>query len=265
MDALNNMTTLQMIAVGFGVTFIATAFGALPALFIRQISERTKDLFLGISAGVMLAATAFSLIEPSVGLFQDRFSILLTSVFCGSMVLLGGYVIHLGNRFIPHEHFLGNKNLDADMSSATIKKIWLFVFAIAIHNVPEGFAVGTAIGSGDSQISLPILLGIGFQDIPEGLVVALALRALGYSTKDSFMVAGVTGVIEGVAAIVGVLAVVTIQTILPWTLAFSGGMMLYVVSHEMIPESHRNGYEKHATAGLMVGFVLMMLLDVLLK
>ncbi len=265
MSFFDDMTTFQMITVGFGVTFLATTLGALPAVFIRSISERTKDLFLGLSAGVMLAATAFSLIEPSIGFFRTQYSIGMTSVFGGTMVLLGGYIIHLGNRMIPHEHFLGNKNLDADKSSKTIKKIWLFIFAIAIHNIPEGFAVGTALGSGQSHISLPVLIGIGFQDIPEGLVVALALRALGYSTKDAFVVAGVTGLIEGVSAIVGSVAVLLVQTILPWTLAFAGGMMLYVISHEMIPESHRNGYEKHATAGLMVGFVIMMLLDVLLK
>lgn len=265
MDFFNNLTTLQMITLGFGVTFISTTFGALPAVFIRTISEKTKDLFLGISAGVMLAATAFSLIEPSIGLFSAQFSIISTSIFCAMMVLFGGYIIHMGNAYIPHEHFLGNKNLDAHKNTATIKKIWLFIFAIAIHNIPEGFAVGTALGSGHTNISLPVLIGIGFQDIPEGLVVALALRTLGHTTKESFMVAGVTGLVEGAAAIIGVLAVTTVQTILPWTLAFSGGMMLYVISHEMIPESHRNGYEKHATAGLMVGFVLMMLLDVLLK
>lgn len=259
---MNN--TFDMALIGAGVTFLATTLGALPAVFIKTISEKTKDLFLGISAGVMLAATAFSLIEPSVYIFKDQFSLVTGALFSGSMILLGGLLIHLGNEVIPHEHFLG-KTEGKHVATTKLKQIWLFVLAITIHNIPEGFAVGTAIGSGDMGISLPVMVGIAFQDIPEGLVVAIALRSLGYSIKDSFIVAGVTGLVEAIAALIGFFAVVTIQMLLPWTLAFAGGMMLYVISHEMIPESHKNGYEKQATAGLMIGFVIMMLLDILLK
>lgn len=261
---MDKLTTQQMAFIGAAVTFVATWGGALPAVFIKTISEKTKDLFLGISAGVMLAATAFSLVEPSVQLFTAKHPVLLSATLSGLMILLGGYIIHLGNEHIPHIHFLGSgEKVKTDQTK--IKQIWLFVLAITIHNIPEGFAVGTAIGSGEISISLPVLVGIAFQDLPEGLVVAIALRSLGYSTKDSFLVAGVTGLVEAIAAYIGFFAVFTIQTLLPWTLAFAGGMMLYVISHEMIPESHKNGYAKQATAGLMIGFVIMMLLDISLK
>lgn len=262
MLSLNQLSQSEMAMVGAVVTFSATTAGALPAVFIKTLSEKTKDLFLGISAGVMLAATAFSLIEPSVDLFQKQFSIEWSAFFSGFMILLGGLIIHLGNEHIPHEHFLGKKE---SIKPEKFKQIWLFVLAITIHNIPEGFAVGTSLGSGNMQIGLPVTFGIGFQDIPEGLVVAIALRTLGYSIKDSFIVAGITGLVEALAALVGFYAVITIQTLLPWTLAFAGGMMLYVISHEMIPESHKNGYEKSATAGIMIGFVIMMLMDILLK
>jgi ZIP family zinc transporter len=262
MFSLHQLSAYEMAALGAIVTFSATTLGALPAVFIKTLSEKTKDLFLGVSAGVMLAATAFSLIEPSVGLFQKQFSTPLSALFSGLMILMGGLILHLGNEHIPHEHFLGKKE---SIKPEKFKQIWLFVLAITIHNIPEGFAVGTALGSGNFQISLPVTFGIAFQDLPEGLVVAIALRTLGYSIKDSFIVAGITGLVEAIAALIGFYAVITIQTLLPWTLAFAGGMMLYVVSHEMIPESHKNGYEKNATAGIMIGFVIMMLLDVLLK
>ena len=257
-------TTFQTAILGSLVIFFATVIGALPAVFIKKISDKTKDLFLGLSAGVMLSATAFSLVLPSVELFSTNHSISMSALFACIMVLLGGFIIHMGNEMIPHTHFLGGPDTK-HVNKAKIGQIWLFVLAITIHNIPEGFAVGTALGSGKLDISMPVLIGIAFQDIPEGLVVAIALRTLGYSNKDSFLVAGVTGLVEAIAVLVGFYAVVTIQILLPWTLAFAGGMMLYVVSHEMIPESHRNGYEKQATAGLMIGFVLMMFLDLVIK
>lgn len=260
--SLNMLSTNEMAMAGALVTFSATTVGALPAVFIKTISEKVKDLLLGISAGIMLSATAFSLIEPSVTLFQKQFSAPSSALFSAIMVLLGGFILHMGNEHIPHEHFLGKNE---SIKPEKLKQIWLFVLAITIHNIPEGFAVGTAVGSGNLQIGLPVTIGIGLQDIPEGLVVAIALRTLGYSIKESFIVAGITGVVEAIAALIGFYAVITIETILPWTLAFAGGMMLYVISHEMIPESHKNGYEKHATAGIMIGFVVMMLMDILLR
>jgi ZIP family zinc transporter len=187
---------------------------------------------------------------------------LIAASLVAVMLLLGAFALHLANELIPHEHFIkGHEGLDA----RKLKRIWLFVLAITIHNVPEGLAVGVSAGSGIEQISLPIIIGIGFQDIPEGLVVALALMANGYRSRDAIFVAVITGVVEATGAAAGFFFVQAATSVLPWTLGFSGGMMLYVISHEMIPESHSRGHQKEATFGLMVGFALMMVLDVALK
>ena len=245
-----------------GVTFFATALGAMPALFLRAISDQRKDLLMGLSAGVMLAATCFSLLIPALEMAAVNRSALAGAGLVAAVFLLGALAIHLANEVIPHEHFFsGHEGHDA----ARLKRIWLFVLAIAIHNVPEGLAVGVTAGSGRPEIFVPLLVGIGFQDIPEGLVVALALLANGYRIRDSFFVAVVTGVVEALGAAAGFFFVRAAEEILPWSLAFSAGMMLFVISKEMIPESHAHGYAKHATFGLMVGFAVMMVLDVALK
>lgn len=250
------------LALGIAVTFFATSFGAVPAIFTRSLSEARKDLLLGLAAGVMLSATCFSLLLPAIEIASvGRAPIFAASLVAG-LLLFGALLLHLANEIIPHEHFfMGHEGGDAKK----LKRIWLFVLAITIHNIPEGLAVGVTAGSGVEHISLPVLVGIGFQDIPEGLVVALALMANGYRTRDSFFVAVVTGLVEAVGVVLGFYFVRAATGVLPWTLACAGGMMLYVISHEMIPECHSRGNQKHATFGLMVGFALMMVLDVALK
>jgi ZIP family zinc transporter len=248
--------------LAMGVTFFATSLGAVPALFLRSLSEGKKDLLLGLAAGVMLAATCFSLLQPATELGSVGRPPLTAAVFVALLLLLGALFLHLANAVIPHEHFfLGHEGLDA----RKLKRIWLFILAITIHNVPEGLAVGVTAGSGIQHISLPVLIGIGFQDIPEGLVVAFALLANGYRNRQSFFVAAVTGVVEALGAATGFFFVRVASGVLPWTLALAGGMMLYVISHEMIPECHSRGNQKEATFGLMLGFALMMVLDVALK
>jgi ZIP family zinc transporter len=160
---------------------------------------------------------------------------------------------------VPHEHFI--KGREGGPSGATLKRIWLFVLAITLHNFPEGLAVGSGIGSLDLNLAGPILAGIALQDIPEGFVVAMALVAVGYSRWQGLFVAIITGLVEALAALIGFAATVQAQGILPWALAFSGGAMLYVISDEIIPESHRKEFAREATAGLMFGFALMMFLD----
>lgn len=245
------------------VTFGSTSLGAVPALFLRGLSPRKEDFLLGMSSGVMFAATCFSLVQPAldraVAQVDGR---LLAASAVAAILLLGALLLHLANELVPHEHFLkGRQGGDAKK----LKRLWLFVLAITIHNVPEGLAVGVTAGSGDFSIALPVLAGIGFQDIPEGLVVALALLAHGYTRSEAVLVALVTGVVEALGAAVGYGFVQLTQAVLPWTLALSGGMMLYVISHEMIPECHSRGNEKESTAGLMLGFALMMILDVALS
>lgn len=248
--------------LAMGVTFAATSLGALPSLFLRSISDQRKDLLMGLSAGVMLAATCFSLLLPAIEMATMGRTPLMGAILVALVFLVGALLIHIANEIVPHEHFFsGQEGSDA----ARLKRIWLFVLAITIHNVPEGLAVGVTAGSGQPEIFVPIMIGIGLQDIPEGLVVALALLANCYRMRDSLFVAVVTGLVEAAGAALGFFFVRAATGILPWSLGFSAGMMLYVISKEMIPESHARGHARYATFGLLVGFAVMMVLDVALK
>ncbi|MCA1564499.1 MAG: ZIP family metal transporter [Acidobacteria bacterium] len=255
------LSPVEMALLGSAVTLFSTSLGALPTLFAKRISERTQDVLMGFSAGVMLAATCFSLLNPALRLAVERSN--GDKMFAGAAVacsvLLGAAFLHACDRYIPHEHFI--KGREGGPPSVRLKRIWLFVLAITLHNFPEGLAVGSGIGSLDPAVAMPILVGIALQDIPEGFVVALALTGVQYTRRQGLFVAFITGVVEAVAALLGFAATSQAQGVLPWTLALSGGAMLYVISNEMIPESHRKEFAGEATAGLMVGFVLMMFLD----
>lgn len=254
----------QLPFIGSAVTALATSAGALPALFIHRVSLKTQDTLMGFSSGVMLAASTFSLIIPAIEMLNTAGTNSLQSVtLVGLTVLLGGFFLFLCNRLVPHEHF--GTGREGGPTQLTLKRIWLFVFAIALHNFPEGLAVGSGTASQSLEIALPILFGIGLQDIPEGFVVAMALISVQYKPSTALGVAVITGLIEALAALLGYYATAHVQTLLPWTLAFAGGAMLYVVSDEMIPESHHKEHSTYATAGLMFGFVLMMVLDTALS
>lgn len=259
-NELSSYSGLTLALAGSAVTLFSTSLGALPALFTRRISQRAQDALMGFSAGIMLAATCFSLLVPALRLASEgsrpkTFSGLAVA----ACVLGGGAFLHLCNRHVPHEHFV--KGQEGGPAAARLKRIWLFVLAITLHNFPEGLAVGAGIGSLDMALAAPILVGIGLQDAPEGFVVAVALANVNYSMRQALFVAFLTGVVEALAALAGFAATSQAQGLLPWALAFSGGAMLYVISDEMIPESHRKEFAAEATAGLMVGFVLMMFLD----
>lgn len=230
---------------------LATGAGALPVLFTKRISDRLLDVMLGFSAGVMLAATSFSLIVPAIDLGGPWIAVF--------GVVLGALVLHLVDRFIPHFHPL----LGAEGRPSKLSRVWLFVLAITIHNFPEGLAVGVSFGVGDVASGLVIVMAIGLQNMPEGLAVALPLLREGYSRGKSLWYGTLTGLVEPVGGLLGVALVSIFQPILPWGLAFAAGAMLFVISDEMIPESHRKGFEREATFGLIVGFVIMMLLDCL--
>jgi len=162
---------------------------------------------------------------------------------------------------IPHEHFIkGHEGIDAH----AMKKVWLFIFAITLHNFPEGMAVGVGFGGGDIANGISLAIGIGLQNMPEGLIVALALIAHKYSIRKSFLIASATGLVEPIGGLLGAGIVSVFMPLLPWGLAFAAGAMLFVISDEIIPESHRKGFAKQATFGLMVGFVVMLFLDVVL-
>lgn len=242
------------------VTGGLTAVGALPVLFGKRPSERFNDTLLGFAAGVMLAASFFSLIVPSIDISTELYgpgpTPALIAVFG---ILLGAAAIAVMDRLLPHEHFISGPE---GIASEKISGVWLFVFAIAIHNFPEGLAVGVGYGSGETDTAFSLALGIGLQNLPEGLAVAVGLMAVGYSRVKSFLVAALTGLIEPIGGLVGGIFVNLSQILLPWGLVFAAGAMLFVISHEIIPETHRRGHHQRATAGLMVGLVIMLFLDV---
>lgn len=254
----------SLIFLGSAVTLVATSIGAIPALFLRHLSDRANNVLMGFSAGVMLSASSFSLIIPSLKLATDQMqNKTMGSLVVGGMILLGALFLFLCDKFIPHEHFITGR--EGGYSSTHLKRIWLFVLAITLHNFPEGLAVGSGLGSQSFTIALPIVVGIGLQDLPEGFVVAAALMSVGYSKRQSLFTAVITGVVEAVAAAVGFMATTFFSLLLPWMLAFAGGAMLYVVIDEMIPEIQSKRISSDASAGVLFGFVLMMFLDVALS
>jgi len=230
---------------------LATGAGALPVLFTRKVSDKLLDVMLGFSAGVMLAATFFSLLVPAIDLGG-----IWVAVFG---IMFGAITLHLVDRFIPHFH----PALGAEGPSSRLSRVWLFALAITIHNFPEGLAVGVSFGSRDVAAGLVVATAIGLQNMPEGLAVALPLLREGYSRRRSFWFGTLTGLVEPVGGILGVALVSFFHQILPWALTFAAGAMLFVLSDEIIPESHRKGFEREATFGLITGFLVMMLLDCL--
>lgn len=237
---------------------LATALGAIPVFFIRTLSEKIQDIFMGVAAGVMLAATSFSLIVPAL---ESAGNGVWAATIVVISILLGGLFLHFLDAFIPHEHFIKGPE---GISSVQLKQLWLFVLAITIHNFPEGMAVGVGVGGGDIANGISLAMGIGLQNIPEGLVVALALIAHSYSKKSAFFIAFLTGLVEPVGGLLGAGIISLFSWLLPWGLAFAAGAMLFVISNEIIPESHSRGYAKQATFGVLIGFVIMLFLDVTL-
>lgn len=245
--------------LGGMVAALATALGTLPVMLSQRISERTQDTLFGFGAGVMLAACSFSLIIP--GIHASRAAgagAWEAGGTMGAAILLGALVLLLMERLLPHEHFI--KGVEGQ-SSRTLRRTWLFVFAIALHNLPEGLAIGVGYASGDTMRASALATGIAIQDVPEGLVVAVALLAAGYKRWLAVGLGMASGLIEPVGAVVGAAVVSYSASLLPWGLGFAAGAMLFVISHEIIPESHRKGHEAWATGGLMLGFVIMMVLD----
>ena len=239
---------------------LATGLGATPVFVTQGLSERIQGIMLGFGGGVMLAATAFSLIVPGTdAAISLGFS---TPNAAGLMVagmLLGGMFLWLANTFFPHEHFFKGK--EGSLSN-NLQRIWLFVIAITLHNFPEGLAVGVGFGAGDIHNGTALAAGIGLQNLPEGLVVALALKALQYSALSAFGVSLLTGLVEPLGGLIGAGTVQVAQFILPWGMAFAAGAMLFVICDEIIPETSRKGYEQEGTLGIMIGFVVMMFLDI---
>ena len=249
------MDLVLLTALGVGG---ATIIGALLGFAFKKISHRFTDITLGFAAGVMLSAAVLGLILPSLE-YGGKFGIVTTviGIFVGAMCL------SIVDKLVPHLHKLMGADTE-EHNNASLNKVLLFVMAIAIHNLPEGIAAGVGFGSGDNAQALLIAGGIALQNIPEGMVIIAPMLASGISPKKTFVCAAATGLVEVVGTMVGFFAVSVAEVILPFSLAFAGGTMLYVISDEMIPETHSHGNERGATYALLVGFCIMLISDFLL-
>lgn len=257
------MENLSPVTLGFLGSLAAgslTAIGAIPVLFGTVPKRSTRDMLLGFAAGVMLAASFFSLIIPALDAAGEQFTSSATpaAIVCLA-ILLGMGAVALMNEKLPHEHFeTGREGPEA----ASLRRVWLFIIAITIHNFPEGLAVGVGFGSNGLSGGMPLAIGIGLQNAPEGLAVAVSLLGEGYSKKKAWGIAALTGLVEPIGGLIGAGIITLSQPLLPWGLAFAAGAMLYVISHEIIPETHRSGHQNRATLGLAIGLVIMLFLDV---
>ncbi len=239
--------------------FLATAFGAVGGLVLRKVGQRTEDSMLGFAAGMMLAASSFSLILPGI---EAGTNITGSSALGALTVVLGlglGVLLMLGlDQFTPHTH---ESCGDCGPGSDRLSRVWLFVLAITLHNLPEGMAMGVSFSQGDMSVGLPLSTAIAIQDIPEGLAVVMALRAAGIPILRAVGLAALSGLMEPLGALLGLGLAGGFALAYPVGLGLAAGAMLFVVSHEVIPETHRNGHQTPATLGLMAGFALMMMLD----
>ena len=246
--------------VGGLVAALATGIGTLPIMFSRQLSDRITDSMLGFGAGVMLAASVFSLILPGMEILKASSSSSWSAAsIMGLSILLGAALLMSMEYLLPHEHFISQTH--SEQQSLLLKRTWLFVFAICLHNFPEGLAIGVGFAGVGNLAGGTLATGIAIQDIPEGLVVAVALLNAGYRKRDCMLIGIASGLIEPVGAVLGAAVITVFSSLLPWGLGVAAGAMLFVISHEIIPESHRKGHETFATGGLMIGFVVMMVLD----
>lgn len=242
-------------AAGMG----ATAIGAMSALLLRNVSARIEDTLLGFAAGMMLAASCFSLLLPGLEAAQK---LTQSGAFAALVVIAGlalGTALMLGlDQFTPHEHEHGGP---CGPGCERIGRIWLFVIAITLHNLPEGMAIGVSFAQGDMSVGLPLTSAIALQDAPEGLAVALSLRSAGLRIWTAALIGAATGLMEPIGAVLGVGLTSGLEIAYPIGLGLAAGAMIFVVSHEVIPETHRNGHQTPATLGLMIGFAVMMFMD----
>ncbi|NJL39628.1 MAG: ZIP family metal transporter [Leptolyngbyaceae cyanobacterium SL_7_1] len=254
---------MDVVWIGLFASLLAglgTGIGALPVLFAVDLSKPIQAILLGLGGGVMLAATSFSLIVPGTdAAIEQGATPTIAALTMGVGILLGGGFLWFAHANFPHEHFFKGKE---GPSRANFQRIWLFVIAIALHNFPEGLAVGVGFGSGNIASGTALATGIGLQNIPEGLVVALALRELGYSIPYAIGVSTLTGLIEPVGGAIGAGVVSLAQPLLPWGMAVAAGAMLFVIIDEIIPEVDQKGLDQEGTLGAMLGFVVMMILDI---
>jgi ZIP family zinc transporter len=252
------MEIVLLTALGVGG---ATVVGALLGFLFKNPSHRLQDIILSFAAGVMLAAAVVGLVLPSVefGNGWSALPVTVGGIFCGALCL------SLVDKLVPHlHHMVGTDQESHPEKSEQLGRVLLFVIAIAIHNLPEGIAAGVSFGTGDLSQALTVAGGIALQNIPEGMVIIAPMVAAGIKPGRTLVIALLTGVVEVIGTLIGYFAVSISVAILPFALAFAGGTMLYVISDEMIPETHAHGNERAATYSLLAGFCLMLVFDVLL-
>ena len=250
------MEIVLITALGVGG---ATVIGAIIGFIFKKVSHKFSDIVLAFAAGVMLAAAVLGLILPSVE-YGGQYGLLITV----AGIFVGALCLNLIDKVVPHLHKLVGADTESHSHNTNLSKVLLFVTAIAIHNLPEGIAAGVSFGSDNTAEALVIAGGIALQNIPEGMVIIGPMLAAGVSPKRTFLCALMTGLVEVVGTLLGYFAVTVASAILPFALAFAGGTMLYVISDEMIPETHAHGSERGATYALLVGFCVMLISDVLL-
>ena len=244
------MRMVLLTALGVGG---ATCIGALLGFIFKKISHRFSDMVLSFAAGVMLAAAVIGLILPSLEYGGPGLPVTVAGIFCGA------FCLSLMDRLVPHLHRLSGTDSESHPGqSDKLNKVLLFVLAIAIHNLPEGIAAGVGFGTGNTGEAMTIAAGIALQNIPEGMVIIAPMLAAGMKPGRTFFIAIMTAVVEVLGALLGYFAVSLSTAILPFALAFAGGTMLYIISDEMIPETHHDGGERGVTYMLLAGFCLML-------
>ncbi len=254
------MTIVLLTALGVGG---ATVLGAIIGFIFKNISHKFSDIVLSFAAGVMLCAAILGLIVPSYE-HGAKYGVPIALLLTVGGIFVGAVALNLIDKLVPHLHKLAGGDLEEHHNNTKLSKVLLFVTAIAIHNLPEGIAAGVSFGSGNEAEALVIAGGIALQNIPEGMVIIGPMLASGVSKRRTFALASITGLIEVVGTLIGFFAVSLAEVILPFALAFAGGTMLYVISDEMIPETHAHGEQRGATYALLVGFCVMLISDILL-
>lgn len=266
LESLAQLSPLQQALIGTLFTWFMTALGAGLVFFFKEINRKVLDTMLGFAAGVMIAASFWSLLAPAIAMSEESGALPWLAPAIG--FALGGLFLKLADSIMPHIH-RGEHETQEGVKTGLSRTI-LLVLAITLHNIPEGLAVGVAVGAaaiGDGQTSLAGLvmaLGIGIQNFPEGAAVSIPLRREGMSRSKAFLYGQMSGIVEPISAVIGVLLVTVMQPILPYALAFAAGAMIYVVVEELIPEAQTSGNSDLATMGTLAGFLVMMILDVAL-
>nr|WP_257626299.1 ZIP family metal transporter [Janthinobacterium sp. NKUCC06_STL] len=247
--------------IGGGMAAAATALGTVPVLLSHKFSQRSYDCFLGFGAGVMLAATAFSLVLPALAAARQRVATPMDASLLVAFAMGLGMLLIVALNLVVRERVRHG----APVAASSLKRVWIFVLAVTLHNLPEGLAIGVGYAGIDLDKANALAAGIAIQDVPEGLVVALALRSVGYNRRLSVAMGAASGLVEPVAALAGLALIGLSSALLPWGLAAAAGAMLFVIVHDAIPEAQRSGNGGFSSIALVFGFLLMMVLDTALS